>query len=66
MEEQQIQEFVYRVSHNEALRQELTSDPEAVIERERFSPGVAKIVARLVPHLTLMQPLNEGPASWWQ
>ncbi|HLI90510.1 MAG TPA: hypothetical protein VKV37_17615 [Ktedonobacteraceae bacterium] len=65
MEERQIQEFVYRVSHDEALRQELASHPEVVIEREKLSPGVAKIVARLIPHLTLMQPLDTGPGSFW-
>ena len=62
MEEKQIQDFVHRVSNDEELRQELAQNPDGVIMREGFSPRVAQIVTRLVPHLTLHQfidiPLN--------
>ncbi len=64
MEEQQIQEFVHRVSNEEALRKELASDPEGLIMREGFSPRVAKVVSRLVPHLKLDQSL-EPSFRWW-
>ena len=64
MEEKQIQEFVHRVSNNENLRKELAQNPDGVIMREGFSPRVARIVTRLVPHLTL-QRLVDGPDQWW-
>ena len=64
MEEQQIQDFVHRVSTDEALRKELACDPHGVIMHEGFSPRVAKIVSRLVPHLAMDEPI--GPSlSWW-
>ena len=53
MEEQQIRDFVHRVSTEETLRTELASDPQSVIERESFSPRVAQVIMRLVPHLAL-------------
>ncbi len=65
MEEQQIQDFVHRVSHDETLRKELATDPDTVIMREGFSPRVARIVARLVPHLAMEQEL-EPSLSWWR
>jgi hypothetical protein len=65
MEEQQIQEFVHRVSTDEALRKELASDPEGVILREGFSPRVTQIVSRLVPHLSLGHSLAFSPNYWW-
>ena len=65
MEEQQIQEFVHRVSTDEALRKELASDPEGVILREGFSPRVTQIVSRLVPHLSLGHSLPFSPNYWW-
>ena len=65
MEEQQIQDFVHRVSNDEALRKELTSDPEGVIMRESFSPRVAQIMIRLVPQLASNQSL-EPSLCWWQ
>ena len=64
MEEQQIRDFVHRVSQDETLRQELATTPEAVISREGFSPRVASIIARLTPHLTLNEPLKAG-YGWW-
>ena len=64
MEEQQIQEFVHRVSNDEALSKELASDPNKVIMRENFSPRVARIVRRLVPHLKLEQSLDPS-LRWW-
>ncbi len=64
MEEQQIREFVHRVSTDEMLRKELTSSPDDVIMREGFSPRVAQIVARLVPCLTLERSL-EPSFDWW-
>ena len=64
MEEQQIQDFVHRVSTDEELRKELARDPDDVIMRESFSPRVAQIMARLAPQLALDKPI--GPAlSWW-
>jgi hypothetical protein len=67
MEERQIQEFVHRISSNEALRKELISDPEQVIAREDFSPIVTSILMKLVPSLSLMT--LEGPqlsSCWWR
>ena len=64
MEEKQIQDFVHRVSNDEGLRKELAQNPDGVIMREGFSPRVARIVTRLVPHLTL-QRLVDGPDQWW-
>jgi hypothetical protein len=64
MEEQQIRDFVHRVSNDEKLQKELASNPNSVIMRESFSPRVARIVARLVPQLTMDQDL-EPSFSWW-
>lgn len=64
MEEKQIQDFVHRVSNDENLRKELTHDPDGVIMREGFSPRVAQIVTRLVPHLTLHR-FVDIPNWWW-
>ncbi len=64
MEEQQIQEFVHRVSTDEELHKELEHDPDSVIMREGFSPRMAQVVKQLVPHLSLEEPL--GPSlRWW-
>ena len=65
MEERQIQEFVHRISNDETLRKELASDPEGVIMREGFSPRVANIISRLVPHLAVGHSLEFSPARWW-
>ena len=65
MEEQQIQDFVHRVSHDETLRKELTSNSDGVIMREGFSPPVARILARLVPQLTLDKAL-EPTLNFWR
>jgi hypothetical protein len=65
MEERIIQDFVHRVSADERLRRELTSDPDGVIMREGFSPRVARVIARLVPHLALEQPM-ESTEGWWK
>ncbi len=64
MEEQQIKNFVHRVSTEETLRTELANNPEAVIEREGFSPRVAQVVMRLVPHLALDNAVKTS-FSWW-
>ena len=64
MEERMIQDFVHRASTDEKLRAELSSDPEAVIMREGFSPRVARVVARLVPHLAAEQSIGAG-YHWW-
>ena len=64
MEEQQIQDFVHRVSQDETLRKELASHPDGVIMREGFSPRVARIVARLVPQLALDKPLGPSLSFW--
>ena len=66
MEEQQIQDFVHRVSHDEDLRKELAHDPEGVIKREGFSPRVAQIVTRLVPHLAMQRQFFDAPLWWWR
>ncbi len=65
MEEQQIRDFVYRVSHDEKLRSELTSSPDDVLGRESFSPRVAEIVRKLVPHLAFNTEFAT-PSSWWK
>ena len=65
MEERQIQEFVHRISSDEALRKELISDPEQVIAREDFSPTVTRILMKLIPSLSLTT--FEGPQlGWWR
>ena len=64
MEEQQIQDFVHRVSTEETLRTELANDPKSVIERESFSPRVAQVVMRLVPHLALDKEMKPS-LQWW-
>ena len=64
MEELQIQEFVHRVLTNEELRKELASTPDNVIMREGFSPRVAQIITRLVPHLAMEKPLEISLAFW--
>ena len=67
MEEQQIQDFVHRVSNDEALRTELTTNPEDVLVRENFSPRVTAIVRRLIPHLSFssaFEPESDG-GPWW-
>ncbi|MEO8972316.1 MAG: hypothetical protein ABI406_12040 [Ktedonobacteraceae bacterium] len=65
MEEQQIKDFVHRVSSDETLRKELTQDPGGVIMREGFSPRVTQIVARLVPHLAFGDSSGTTPSGWW-
>jgi hypothetical protein len=65
MEERVIQDFVHRVSTDESLRKELASDPDGVIMREGFSPRVARVVARLVPHLSVEQSMG-STYSWWK
>ena len=64
MEEQQIQDFVHRVSNDEELRKELASDLDGVIMREGFSPRVARVVKQLVPHLAFEESFY-SPSSWW-
>jgi hypothetical protein len=65
MEIQQIQDFVHRVSADEILREELARDSEKVIKREAFSPRVANVVLRLVPHLALDKAEPEPSFCWW-
>ena len=65
MEEQQIRDFVYRVSEDEVLRQELASNLDGVLEREHFSPRVAEIVLKLVPHMTFHTAFVT-PNFWWK
>ncbi len=67
MEEQQIKDFVQRVSSDETLRKELAQNPDGVIMREGFSPRVTQIVARLVPHLAFGDSSGTAPNNpWWQ
>ncbi|QBD82196.1 Nif11 family protein [Ktedonosporobacter rubrisoli] len=65
MEEQQLQQFVKRVSRDAALREELKSHPADVIVREGFSPRLTRVVMQLVPHLTLTQDFALD-CSWWR
>lgn len=65
MEELQIQEFVHRVSTDEKLRKELATSPDSVIIREGFSPRVARIIMRLVPHLAMEKPLEVSLGFWY-
>lgn len=67
MEEQQIRNFVHRISTDETLRQQLTSNPDEVIAHESFTPSVARVVVRLIPYLTLHQKgfVGEVPFGWW-
>jgi hypothetical protein len=64
MEEQQIRDFVHRAAIDETLRKELASNADAVIVREGFSPRVARIIARLVPYLSVEREL-EVSFNWW-
>jgi hypothetical protein len=64
MEEQIIQEFVHRVSTDENLRKELASEPDSVIMREGFSPRVARVIARLAPHMAVEQSIGVGYQFW--
>jgi hypothetical protein len=64
MEEQQIQAFVHRVSVDNAMRCALAADPTGVVMHEGFSPRVAQILFRLVPHLAFDQPLV-SQEKWW-
>lgn len=66
VEEKQILEFVQRVSQDEALRKELTNDPDNVIMREGFSPRVAQVLMRLVPHMSAISgEISIGSLTWW-
>lgn len=65
MEELQIKNLVHRASTDEAFRQELVSNTDAVIEREGLSPRVAEVVMRLVPHLEFgFKPVVLN-GIWW-
>ncbi len=67
MEEQQIQQFVQRVSQDGALRKELMANPEEVIMREEFSPRVTRVLMQMVPHMkaTLLSAAIEPLSYWW-
>ncbi len=65
MEEQQIKEFVHRVSCDEELRKELAQNPDGVLMREGFSPRVMQVVSRLVPHLTVSSSGGFTANNWW-
>ena len=58
-EERQITEFVGRFSTVSAGGSEMAANPSEAVKREGFSPRVAQIVTRLVPHLSLDQSLDE-------
>ena len=64
MEEQQIRDLVHRISSDETLRQELARDPQAFVQREDFSSSVARVVMKLVPHLTLTNTTHDTE-NWW-
>lgn len=65
MEEQIIQEFVHRVSTDENLRKELATEPDSVMMREGFSPRVARVLTRMVPHLLAGQSVGDENKPWW-
>ena len=65
MEERIIQEFVHRVSTDEKLRKEMETNPDGVIMREGFSPRVARVVSRMVPHLLAGQSIGSENKPWW-
>ena len=65
MEEQQIQDFVHRVSTDEELRKELGRNPDGVIMHEGFSPRVAQIMTRLVPQLAMDESIGLASSWWW-
>jgi hypothetical protein len=58
-EERQITEFVGRFSTVSAGGSEMAANPSKAVKREGFSPRVAQVVTRLVPHLSLDQSLDE-------
>ena len=64
MEEQIIQEFVHRVSTDEQLRKEFATEPDRVIMREGFSPRVARVIARLAPHMALDHSIGQSYTFW--
>jgi len=66
MEEQIIQDFVHRASTDEKLREELANNPDGVIMREGFSPRIARVIARMVPHLSAGQSIGSENKPWWQ
>ena len=65
MEEQQILAFIRRARMEEPLQKELTTDSERVLVEQGFSPAVAEVVRRVVPHLTVA---DEPPThnNWWR
>ncbi len=65
MEERIIQDFVHRVSTDENLRKDLETNPDGVIMREGFSPRVARVVARMAPHLLAGQSIGSENKPWW-
>lgn len=65
MEERQIQDFVHRISTDEALRREVATDLKSVMMREGFSPRVARVIERLTPHLTMEHSAEKPSFSWW-
>ena len=58
-EERQITEFVGRFSTVSADSSEMAASPSEAMKREGFSPRVAQILRRLVPHLSLDQSLDQ-------
>jgi Holliday junction resolvasome RuvABC ATP-dependent DNA helicase subunit len=65
VEEEQIQNFVHRVSQDGTLREELEMHPEEVINREHFTPRVAQIILKLVPFLTVVKDDIDIQKTWW-
>ena len=58
-EERQITEFVGRFSTVSEDGSGMATNPSEAMKRESFSPSVAQIVTRLVPHLSLDQSLDQ-------
>ena len=58
-EERQITEFVARFSTVSADSSEMAANRSEAMKRAGFSPRVAQIVTRLVPHLSLDQSLDQ-------
>ncbi len=61
MEEEQVLQFVDRATDDVAFRQQVVSNPEAVIRQEGYEEHVARVIRRLVPHLAF-ETVN---LSWW-
>lgn len=63
-EEQQIQDFVHRVSGDQAARHELALDPVGMIGHAGYSARVTAILLRLVACLDDERQMSTSE-KWW-